>query len=68
MPKRRVDTDLLDKRRRAVELRNAGATYQKIAEELGYATHVGARKAGQVVDVSQPIGLDAHDDRWSPGS
>ncbi len=45
MPKRGVQTDLLDKRRRAVEMRNSGLTYQAIADALGYATHVGARKA-----------------------
>jgi hypothetical protein len=42
---RRIDTDLLDKRRQAVELRLAGATYAVIADRLGYANHGSARKA-----------------------
>lgn len=39
--------ELLDKRRQAVELRLAGATYQQIADRLAFANHSGARKAVQ---------------------
>lgn len=44
MPRTRVDTKVLERRRQAMELRNAGATYQVIADQLGYASASAARK------------------------
>lgn len=41
------DPDVLDKERTALELRRAGATYQDIADHLGYATAQGAYLAYQ---------------------
>src|SRR5919199_111653 len=37
--------EIADKQRKALDLRTAGATYQFIAEQLGYANEAGARKA-----------------------
>lgn len=37
--------DATEKQRQALELRKAGATFEQIAKQLDYATHVGAMKA-----------------------
>jgi hypothetical protein len=47
-PARRVTPSRIvskEKQRRAIELRLAGATFQQIADQLGYADHTGARAA-----------------------
>lgn len=47
MPGNRNSEDLEDRRRRAMELHLAGASYDQIAEVLGYANRGGAYKAVQ---------------------
>ena len=37
--------EVVDKQRKAVELRMAGRTWQEIADALGYANHTGAVEA-----------------------
>jgi len=37
--------DVLDRERRVVELRRSGATFEEIAESVGYANHAGALHA-----------------------
>ena len=39
--------EVVDKQRKAVELRMAGRTWQEIADALGYADHSGAVRAVQ---------------------
>ena len=42
---KRLDVETADKQRRALRLRNLGASYDQIADELGYAGRSGAWKA-----------------------
>lgn len=42
---RHLDVEVADKQRRALRLRNLGASYDQIADELGYAGRSGAWKA-----------------------
>lgn len=42
---RQLDVETADKQRRALRLRNLGASYDQIADELGYAGRSGAWKA-----------------------
>lgn len=52
--------EAVEKQRRAIEMRKAGATYQAIAQAVGYADHTGARKAVQraMQDVLQEPALE----------
>lgn len=44
---RKHQIEALDKERRALELAKAGVTYDRIAQEVGYASRSGAHKAVQ---------------------
>jgi len=47
MTKKTETTPAGDKDARVLELRRAGLTWQRIAEEVGYADHSGAHRAYQ---------------------
>src|SRR5215207_1245228 len=54
-----TDPELKAKRRKAVELRLAGVTYEQIAEQLGYASASGAfyaAKEGMEAAFQEPVG------------
>jgi len=49
MARRKVDPELSEKQRRAVELRKAGLSYDRVAELAGYSNRSGAWKAVKAV-------------------